>query len=264
MDNKTQEWVEATTGQQVWWPTLVQSERWVRVRFDDIVIAESRSAVLLLQYGPPPKLPTYFFSPEDIDGARLVNRREGPDGATMWDVEGGDGRARSAAWTHPLPVDDLQTLEGMVTFDWWGALQWFEEDERVFAHARDPFKRVDVIPSSRHVEVFMDGTRLADSHSPLLLFETYLPTRYYLPPEDVSFDRLTSSATTTMCPYKGVSRHWAIEGANGNETDIAWAYPDPVPENPRIKDRVCFYNERVDLVVDGEPQPRPRTPWGTP
>ncbi len=261
MDTETRDWVESTTGQEAWWPTLVQSERWVRVRLDGAVIAESRSATLLLQYGPPPGLPTYYFSLEEIDETRLVNRVEGSDGATKWDVQGGDRRAPAAAWTHPRPTDDLQPLAGMITFDWWGALEWFEEDEKIFAHARDPFKRVDVIPSSRHIEVFKDGTRLADSHSPLMVFETYLPTRHYLAAEDVSLDLLTPSHTVTMCPYKGVSRHWAFEGSDGAKTDIAWAYPNPVPENPRIKDRICFYNERVDLVVDGEPQPRPRSPW---
>jgi uncharacterized protein (DUF427 family) len=144
----------------------------------------------------------------------------------------------------------------MITFDWWGELDWFEEEERVFAHARDPFKRVDVLPSSRHVQVSVDGTEIADSSRPTLLFETYLPTRYYLPRSDVRMEHLDESTTVTMCPYKGTARHWSIGG-----TDIAWSYEDPVPENPRIADLVCFYNERVDLVVDGVPQERPRSPW---
>lgn len=249
--------IEASTGIKAWWPAAERSPRWVRVRLGDITIAESRSPQLALQYGPPPFLPMYYFTRDEILKSVLVDPEERPDGSTVWAVHVDDKRIERGAWTHPDPNGPLESLKGRVTFGFWNSLEWYEEAERMISHARDPHKRVDVIPSTRHVEVFIDGAKLADSTNPLVLFETMLPTRFYLPPEDVRLDLLTTSQTVTACPYKGVSRHWSYK----THDDIAWAYPDPVPENPRIRDLVCFYNEAVDLVVDGGLLPRPQTPW---
>jgi uncharacterized protein (DUF427 family) len=105
--------------------------------------------------------------------------------------------------------------------------------------------------------VFIKGERVANSTRPVVLYETHLPTRYYLPAEDVRMDLLTASETVTRCPYKGVARYWSHPGL----PDAAWSYPDPIPENPKIRDLVCFYDERVDVVVDGVPQGRPVTPF---
>jgi uncharacterized protein (DUF427 family) len=91
----------------------------------------------------------------------------------------------------------------------------------------------------------------------VVLYETHLPTRYYLPAEDVRMDLLTASETVTRCPYKGVARYWS----HPDLPDAAWSYPDPIPENPKIRDLVCFYDERVDVVIDGVPQDRPVTPF---
>jgi uncharacterized protein (DUF427 family) len=249
--------IQANSGITTWWPAAEPSSRWVRVRLGDITIAESRSPQLLLQYGPPPFFPMYYFTPDEILSSVLVDSEERPDGSTVWAVQVDEKRIESGAWTHPDPTGPLNSLADRVTFGFWDGLAWYEEAERMFAHARDPHKRVDVIPSTRHVEVFIDGTKLASSTTPMVLFETMLPTRFYLPPEDVRLDLLTASETVSACPYKGVSRHWSYE----SHADIAWSYSDPVPENPRIKDLVCFYNEAVDLVVDGELLPRPETLW---
>ena len=124
------------------------------------------------------------------------------------------------------------------------------------AHARDPHKRVDVVPSSRHVRVEVDGELLAESRRPLLLFETSLPVRYYLPPEDVRTDRLAPSASSTACAYKGEASYWALDGR-----DVAWYYRRPLREAAEVTDRVAFFNERVDITVDGERLERPVTPW---
>jgi uncharacterized protein (DUF427 family) len=169
-----------------------------------------------------------------------------------WSVAAGNRRVDAAAWTN----DDFAVLEDHVTFSW-ETLDWYEEDERVVEHARDPHHRVDTVRSSRRVEVFVEGERVADSVRPLVLFETTLPTRYYLPFADVRTELLTASETTSRCPYKGRARYWS----HPKVTDVAWSYPDPVPENPKIRDLVCFFNERVDLVVDGVPAGRPESPW---
>src|SRR5215475_11940298 len=210
----------ALAGQRPWWPLVEPTPRWIRVRIGDELVADSRRALLHVQYGrgalPRSFLPTYF-----------------------------------------VPVE---ALAGMVTFSWRDPLTWFEEEEPLLAHARDPHKRVDVVASSRAVRVEIGGVLLAESHRPLLLFETTLPVRYYLPPDDVRIE-LMPSQTRSVCPYKGVAAWWSARIGDTVAEDIAWSYPSPVPENPRIAGLICFRNERVDLTIDGQRMERPVTPW---
>ena len=133
---------------------------------------------------------------------------------------------------------------------------WFEEDERVFTHARDPHHRIDILRSSRRVEVIVNGVVVADSHRPTLLFETGMLTRYYLPLTDVRTDLLRPSSTATSCPYKGSASYWTLEVDGERFEDIVWTYPSPLPESSRIAGLACFYNERLDIRVDGVLQDR--------
>jgi uncharacterized protein (DUF427 family) len=141
---------------------------------------------------------------------------------------------------------------------------WFEEDDEVYVHARDPYKRVDVLHSSRHVRVVVQGELVAETRRPALLFETGLPTRYYLPKADVRMDRLVPTETATRCPYKGVASYYAVRAGSTVVPDLAWCYRHPIPECSKIENLVCFFNERVDLYVDRELQPKPRTRWSDP
>src|SRR4051794_9403131 len=229
----------ALAGPRPWWPLVEPSPRWIRVRLGEEIVADSRRALLFVQYGPGelPRtfLPTYFLPVEDVRPGVLVDPQD-------------DGDLASCA------------LAGLVTFSRGGGLTWLEEDEPLVVHARDPHKRVDVAPSSRHVRVEVDGELLTESTRPLLLFETTLPPRYYLPPEDVRVDLLPSD-TRSSCPYKGHASWWLARVGDRVLEDIAWSYPTPIPENPRIAGLICFRNERVDLVVDGEHLERPVTPW---
>lgn len=254
----------ALAGSRPWWPVVEPTPRWVRVRLGDELVADSRRAMLHVQYGPGPLprsfLPTYYLPPDDVVPGRLVEPVEESGELTVWTVSAGRQRAEGAAWMHGAPPEPLETLAGLVTFSWSRPLTWFEEDEPLLAHARDPHKRVDVVPSSRDVRVEVDGELLAHSRRPLLLFETTLPVRYYLPPGDLRV-ALIPSETRSVCPYKGVASWWSAQVGDRVIEDIAWSYPHPIPENPRIADLVCFRNERVDLTVDGEALPRPLTPW---
>ena len=190
----------------------------------------------------------------------LVDDKPALDGRRRWAVTAGRTRADVAAWEHPDPTGDLGVLEGHVTFSW-ERLEWFEEDERVVVHARDPHHRVDTLRSSRRVEVFVAGERVASTVRPLLLFETNLPTRFYLPTEDVRTELFEQSDLVTICPYKGTARYWSVRVGDSLEPDLVWSYPDPIPENPKIRDLICFFNERVDLIVDGKRLTRPISPW---
>lgn len=150
-------------------------------------------------------------------------------------------------------------LAGLVRVAWDGVDQWFEEDEPVYVHPRSPYVRVDVLPSSRHVQVELGGVVVADSHAPRLLFETNLPVRYYLPMTDVRMDLLEPTGTVSECPYKGTARYWTPVVDSQRFDDVAWGYRTPLPESRLVAGLVCFYNEKVDLTVDGVRLARPHT-----
>jgi uncharacterized protein (DUF427 family) len=137
--------------------------------------------------------------------------------------------------------------------------EWLEEDEPVYVHPRDPYKRVDILASSRHVEVRLDGVLLADSHAPRILYETSLPPRYYLPLPDVRMHHLRPSASISSCPYKGNAAYWSVEIDGVLYEDLVWIYRTPLPESQKIAGLASFYNEKVDLTIDGVPLTRPRT-----
>jgi uncharacterized protein (DUF427 family) len=141
---------------------------------------------------------------------------------------------------------------------------WFEEDDEVYVHARDPYKRVDVLHSSRPVRVVVGGEVVAETRRPWLLFETGLPTRYYLSKADVRMDWLVPSDTETRCPYKGLASYYSVLIGSTLVRDIAWCYRHPIPECSKIENLICFFNERVDLYVDAALQPKPRTRWSPP
>jgi uncharacterized protein (DUF427 family) len=148
-----------------------------------------------------------------------------------------------------------------VRFDWGAMSEWLEEDEPVYTHPRSPYTRIDILASSRHVRVELDGVTVADSRSPRILFETGLPARYYLPLTDVRTDLLTPSDTHTSCPYKGTAAYWSVDTGTRVHKDVVWIYRTPLPESQKIAGLACFYNERVEVFVDGEKQSRPKSPF---
>jgi uncharacterized protein (DUF427 family) len=243
-------------------PTVMPSPRWVRVKAGETVIADSRRAQLLAWYGPG-RLPTYCFPEADVrtDVLQPAAEGEGEGFLAPYDVLTGDLTVFGGATRFRGVPDDLAALEAHWTFAWDTGLTWLEESTEVHVHARDPSKRVDVVPSERHVEVMIDGQLVASSHRPNALFETWLPTRWYLPPEDVRQDLLVPTTTATRCPYKGTARYWSVLVGDKEHRDIVWSYPDPIPECPGVRGLLCFFNEKVDLIIDGEPQPRPLSPW---
>jgi len=143
----------------------------------------------------------------------------------------------------------------------WDALDhWYEEDEEVFVHPRNPYVRVDALRSDRHVRIELDGVRLAESTSPVLLFETGLPTRYYVDRTALDLNHLEPSATETACPYKGrTTAYWSVRLGDTLHRDLAWSYDFPTTALAPIRGLVAFFNEKVDLVVDGVLQDRPVT-----
>ncbi|HVW44486.1 MAG TPA: DUF427 domain-containing protein [Amycolatopsis sp.] len=233
----------------------------VRVVFGGKVIADTTRPLLVWEI---PYYPTYYLPREDVVADVLVEtagtrHSDSLGDARIYDVRVGDHEAAGAAAIYPdSPVKELRDH---VRLDFAAMEMWFEEDEEIFVHPRDPHKRVEVLASSRHVRVEVDGVTVADSHSPRLLFETSLPTRYYLPKTDVRLDLLEASDTITRCPYKGEAEYYSVRAGDTLHEDLAWYYRMPVPESQKIQGLVCFYNEKVDVFVDGVKQERPRTPF---
>lgn len=153
-------------------------------------------------------------------------------------------------------------VDGHVVVPWDAVDAWFEEDERVLVHPRDPYHRIDTFSTSRRIDVRVGGVPLASSTRARALYETGLPVRWYLPRADVRLDLLERSGTVTECAYKGSARHWSVEVDGERVEDVAWSYEDEVRrEGEPVRWLVAFYDERVDLTVDGVPQERPQTPW---
>ncbi|GAA1524676.1 DUF427 domain-containing protein [Actinomadura kijaniata] len=208
-----------------------------------------------------PYYPTYYVPVDDVR-AELVKEgagRRSPSkgGSTLYTVRVDGVEASGAALRYEeSPVEELR---GLVRLEWDAMDAWFEEDEEVFVHPRSPYTRVDVLPSSRHVRVEVDGVVVAESNAPRLLFETGLPTRYYLPKAHVRMDLLEPSGTVTHCPYKGTARYWSVRAGDRLHEDLAWSYPTPLPESRGVDGLVAFYDEKVDVYVDGVLQERPRT-----
>ncbi|MBO0879652.1 MAG: DUF427 domain-containing protein [Mycobacterium sp.] len=169
----------------------------------------------------------------------------------MFDVVVPGARRQSAAFQPDDP-----DLTGYVTLDF-NAFDWREEEEAVVAHPHDPFRRIDILASTRHVRLEWKGRLLAESSRPLLVFETLLPVRWYLPPADVVVD-LEPTDTVSYCAYKGRASYFSVpEGPS----DVAWTYPEPLREAEPVRDHIAFFDERVDVIVDGQHCERPVTPW---
>ena len=236
-----------------------ESPKRVRAYLEGVAIVDSTRARLVWE---GPNYPTYYFPLADVRPDVLVatgeTRRSPSRGdAQLFDVRVGGRVAPAAAYRHAeSPLEELREL---VAFTWSALDHWFEEDEEVRVHARNPYTRVDVLPSSRTVRVEIDGVVVAASDHPTLLFETGLPTRYYFPKPDVRLDLLVATDTQSSCPYKGTARYWSVVTDGNVHADFAWCYDYPLPESIRVAGLICFYNERVDTFVNGVAQARPKT-----
>ena len=249
------------------WVHVSESPRHVRVLFGGETIADSKRAKLLRE---AEILPAYYFPREDVRTDLLVassHKSQCPvkGKAFYWSLQVAGRSAENAAWSYTSPLSEAAALKDHFAFDWPKMDKWMEEDEEIFKHARDPYKRVDALPSTRHVRVVIDGETVAETRHPTLVFETNHPVRYYIPQEDVRKDMLVSSATTSRCPYKGLASYWSVRIGDESFKDLVWGYMSPIPECPKISGLVCFFHEcGCDIYVDGVLLPRPTTKWARP
>jgi uncharacterized protein (DUF427 family) len=236
----------------------------IRVVVAGETVADSRHAFILFESGHQP---IYYFPPEDVRADLLEPSdrhttcpKKGE--ASYHTIRAGETVVEAGAWYYPEPFDHAPAaLKGLIAFYWNRMDHWYEEDEEIFGHPRDPYHRVDVIPASGRVRISLEGETLAESERAMALFESNLPVRWYLPREDVDAE-LVPSDTVTVCPYKGRASYYSIPAAGETGTDLVWYYEQPFAEATRIAGLVCFYNERVDVEVDGELRERPEAQRG--
>lgn len=205
-----------------------------------------------------PYYPTYYIPAEDVT-AQLVptgktERSPSRGEAELYDVVVEGNTAESAARRHA--ESPIEALRGLVRLDFAAMSEWFEEDEPIYVHPRSPYTRVDILASSRHIRVEIDGVTVADSHQPRILFETGLRPRYYLPLTDIRMDLLRPSDTETQCPYKGTAQYYSVDTGTAVHEDVIWYYRTPLPESQKIAGLAAFYNEKLDIYVDGVLEPR--------
>jgi uncharacterized protein (DUF427 family) len=230
--------------------------RRIRAMLAGEVVLDTTKALYVWEW---PNYPQYYVPIADVNRALLV------------DEQHTERLHRGSAQLQGLRVGQVVRpssarlyIEGSVAetvrFDWDALDAWFEEDEEVFVHPRNPYTRVDALRSTRPVRIELDGALLAESSSPVMVFETGLPTRYYFNRTEVNYTHLVPSKTVTACPYKGrTSAYWTIRVADATYPDLAWAYDFPTRQVLPIAGLIAFYNEKVDITIDGELLPPPRT-----
>jgi uncharacterized protein (DUF427 family) len=235
--------------------------RWIRGYFNGAEVVNTKHAIIVKSRGGRRGRLAYYFPVEDVRMDLLTptdtvtNDRHIGD-ATHYSLSVGDRKVEDAAMTYGEPhateegfTEEAPDLRGYVTFNWDTMDSWFEEAEEIFAHPRDPYKRIDCIKSTRHIKVTLGGEVVADTHNPIILFETGLRPRYYLPKIDVRTDLLRSSDTHTVCPYKGTASYYSVEINGKTFEDAAWYYPQALPESmPIAGGYVAFYDEKMDSV----------------
>jgi uncharacterized protein (DUF427 family) len=224
----------------------------VRALFEGETVVDSFEPLLLHETGA---LPVYYFRSDDVrrDLLRRSERALEDDKGTgeRWDLVG-ERTEKDAAWSYTEPVVEAAHLRDLLAFEWDVIDEWFCEDEQMFGHPRDPYSRIDAYRTTRHIRVSLDGVLLADTRRATVLYETNLPPRYYIPAEDVRGELLVPSPHRTRCAYKGSASYWSVQLPDRVEEDVVWTYADPQHDGEPVRDLLCFFNERVDLEVDGE------------
>jgi uncharacterized protein (DUF427 family) len=228
--------------------------RRVRALFAGRTVLDSERGTLLHETG---LLPQLYVPREDVAAGLLApsgHRTHCPfkGDASYQSVRVGDRAAQDALWEYRDPLPDAEWLSGLVALYWDSMDAWFDEDEEVTGHLRDPYHRVDVRPASREVRVLAGGAEIAVTRQAMLLSETGLPNRYYVPWRDVRTEYLEPSATHTVCPYKGRASYRSLRVGDTHLPDAGWWYPEPLQDAARVAGHVCFVAEGVEVRRDGE------------
>lgn len=229
---------------------VLPSTKRVRVLVGDETVADTVRARLLIEKG---HFPVYYFPPEDVRADLLLpseTRSQCPlkGEASYRHLVVGARRIEDALWCYEAPIEGARLLAGRYAFYWHKVDRFLEEDEALVGHVRSPFHRIDVRASTRRVRVTVGGEVVAETRRAVLLFETGIRPRAYIPRADVALDRLSPSATRTFCPYKGEASYWSVTAGGRRFADVVWSYEAPFPEALQVKGLLAFWDEKIDEV----------------
>jgi uncharacterized protein (DUF427 family) len=224
--------------------------RRMRAELGGRTVVQSDHAVLLFE---PARYPVAYFPIEDFAAGALrevEHRGAHPDlGETAWfEVVGATREAARGAWQHIALPEHAGILEGKVGIAWRAMDAFYEEDDRILGHAADPYHRIDIRRTSRHLVVRAVDRLVADAAAPLVLYESGFAPRWYVPREDVVAEALTPSRLQTFCPYKGIASYYDI----GSARNAVWSYRAPLEQMSAIGDLVSFEPDVVEVTLDGE------------
>ncbi|MBI37863.1 MAG: hypothetical protein CL568_09815 [Alphaproteobacteria bacterium] len=234
----------------------------IRGVFADNLIVDSSEALILYETN---HVPIYYFPRDNVIMDHLIKTKHKTycpykGDASYFSISVNGKTSLNAVWSYEDPVATVNGIKDYVAFYWNKVDQWYEEDEEVFVHARSPYVRIDILDSSRTIRIELDGKVLAESQRSRFLFETNLPPRFYIQKNSMKVNMLPSNKET-YCPYKGKASYYSIEVGDKVYEDILWCYKNPVLESSKIKGYVCFFNEKVDIYIDGNIQIRPQSKW---
>jgi uncharacterized protein (DUF427 family) len=243
---------------------FIESPRRVRVAFAGETIADSTHAMLMRE---PGHTPVYYFPRQDVRMDHFTpsdnhSHCSWKGHCSYFSIDVGGKVSENAVWTYEDPYPQFAEIKDYVSFYWKRVDHWYEEDEEIFVHPRDPYKRLDVCLSHREVRVVLGGEEVARTTNARFAFESNHQVRYYIPEEDVRMDLMERSDTRSSCPYKGDAVYFSARVGGALHDDVAWSYPEPIAECPKVKGLICFFDERVDeITVDGDPVPKVETKW---
>jgi uncharacterized protein (DUF427 family) len=230
---------------------MLPTAKRVRVLVGAETVADSVRAILLLEKGH--HAPVYYFPPDDVRRELLTpseTRTTCPwkGEASYWHVVLGERRIEDALWCYETPIEAAQPITGRYAFYWHKVDAFFEENEKLVGHVRSPFHRIDTRATTRLARVIVGGEVVAESRRAVLLFETGIRPRVYIPRQDVSLERLSPSATRSFCPYKGEASYWSVTAGGKRFDDVVWCYERPFPEALAVQGLLAFWDEKIDAV----------------
>ncbi|KAK5013686.1 hypothetical protein LTR60_003447 [Cryomyces antarcticus] len=228
--------------------------RRVRAFFNHTCVVDTTHALYVWEHEYYPQ----FYVPQDTLKQGCWSEKDDiGDGAKILNIHVGDRETdRVIAFGAKAGA-----LNAMVRIEFGSVDAWLEEDTPIYVHPKDPFKRIDILDSIRPIKISIDGVVVASAPASMHLYETTLPTRYYLPLTSVDFAVLRTSKTVTACPYKGEAEYYDVVVNGKTHKDVIWYYRRPTLECALVAGHICFYNEKVDIELDGVKLERPKTFW---
>jgi len=235
----------------------------VRALFEGETVVDARRPLLLHESG---HLPVFYFAAADVrldllEASAHTTHCPYKGNASYWSLRVGDRVAPDAVWSYEHPFESVPWLAGHYALRWLAIDEWFAEEEQILGHPKDPYARIDVLRSSRHVRVLVGDEVVADTRQARMLCETGLPPRYYIPVGDVRTDLLVPSSHRSRCAYKGSASYWSVRTGDRTVEDLVWAYLAPEHDAAPVQGMLCFFNERVEIELDGERIEQPQTQW---